>query len=177
MSNTCFEGSGSCINLSLPTFIINANFQMDLESKYENFGKTFENALNANAPKKTKFLHGNQKSHVDKSLRKAITKHSQLKNKENRTKQLQDITKYKKYQNLVVKLGREIKTQYYDNIQTSKYSKPFWDKCQPCFSNKHAHGDSEVILVEKENIITHKNEAVQKEPLLVNNNEIAKTPQ
>ena len=104
-------------------------------------------------------------------------KHSQLKNKENRTKQLQDITKYKKYQNLVVKLGREIKTQYYDNIQTSKYSKPFWDKCQSCFSNKHAHGDSEVILVEKENIITHKNEAVQKEPLLVNNNEIAKTPQ
>ena len=163
--------------LSLPTFIINANFQMDLESKYENFEKTFENALSANALKKTKFLHGNQKPQVDKNLCKAIMKHSQLKNKENRTKQLQDIIKYKKYQNLVVKLGREIKTQYYDNIQTSKYSNPFWDKCQPCFSNKHAHGDSEVILVEKENIITHKNEAVQKEPLLVNNNEIATTPQ
>ena len=61
------------------------------------------------------------------------------------------------------------------NIQTSKTSKPFWDKCKPYFSNKHAHGDSKIILIEKENIITNKNEVVQKETLLVNNDEIAKT--
>ena len=60
------------------------------------------------------------------------------------------------------------------NIQTSKTSKPFWDKCKPYFSNKHAHGDSKIILIEKENIITNKNK-VQKETLLVNNDEIAKT--
>ena len=105
-SNTCFKGSGSCIDLILTNrkycfkhtstfetglsdhhhliysmlkttfkkeeskqFIYrdyknfdNTNFQMDLESKlnncpkkYENFEKTFENVLNAHAPKKTKF--------------------------------------------------------------------------------------------------------------------------
>ena len=75
---------------------------------------------------------------------------------------------------MVVKLNRESKTQYFDNIQTSKHSKPFWDKCKPYFSNKHAHGDSKIILIEKENIITNKNEVVQKETLLVNNHEIAK---
>ena len=155
---------------------------MDLESKLNNcpkkygiFEKTFENVLNAHAPKKTKFLRGNQKPHVDKNLRKAIMKRSQLKNKANRTKNLEDITKYKKQRNLVVKLNRESKTQYFDNIQTTKNSKPFWDKCKPYFSNKHAHGDSKIILIEKENIITNKNEVVQKETLLVNNNEIANT--
>ena len=124
-SNTCFKGSGSCIDLILTnrkycfkhtstfeiglsdhhhliysiletTFkkeeskqfiyrdyknFVNTNFQMDLESKlnncpkkYENFQKTFENVLNAHAPKKTKFLRDNQKPHVDKNLRKAIMK-------------------------------------------------------------------------------------------------------
>ena len=155
---------------------------MDLESKLNNcpkkygiFEKTFENVLNAHAPKKIKFLRGNQKPHVDKNLRKAIMKRSQLKNKANRTKNLEDITKYKKQRNLVVKLNRESKTQYFDNIQTTKNSKPFWDKCKPYFSNKHAHGDSKIILIEKENIIINKNEVVRKETLLVNNDEIAKT--
>ena len=90
----------------------NTNFQMDLESKLNNcpkkygiFEKTFENVLNAHAPKKIKFLRGNQKPHVDKNLRKAIMKRSQLKNKANRTKNLEDITKYKKQRNLVVKLN------------------------------------------------------------------------
>ena len=75
----------------------------------------------------------------------------------------------------MVKLNRESKTQYFDNIQTTKNSKPFWDKCKPYFSNKHAHGDCKIVLIQKENIIINKNEAVRKETLLVNNNEIAKT--
>ena len=76
---------------------------------------------------------------------------------------------------MVVKLNRDSKTQYFDNIKTSKHSKPFWDKCKPYFSNNHAHGDSKIILIEKENIITNKNEVVQEEALLVNNDEVANT--
>ena len=47
-------------------------------------------------------LCSNQKPHVDKNLRKAIKKRSQLKNKENRTKLQDDIAKYKKQRNLEV---------------------------------------------------------------------------
>ena len=49
------------------------------------------------------------------------------------------------------------------------------DKCRPYFLNKHAHGDSKLILIEKEEIKTNANEIVEKETLLVNNDEIAKT--
>ena len=73
-------------------------------------------------------MRGNQKPHVDKNLCKAIVKRSRLKSKANRTKILEDIAKYKKQRNLGVKLNRESKTKHFDNIQTSKNSKPFWDK-------------------------------------------------
>ena len=102
-------------------------------------------------------------------------KRSALKRKASRTKQREDITKYKKQRNLVVKLNRETKLHYFNNLETSKNSKPFWDKCRPYFSNKHVHVDSKIILIEKKEITTNTNEIVQKETLLVNNDKIAKT--
>ena len=74
-------------------------------------------------------------------------KHSALKQKAIRTKQQKDITKYKKQRNLVVKLDRETKLHCFNNLETSKYLKPFWDKRRPYFSNKHVHGDSKIILI------------------------------
>ena len=71
--------------------------------------------------------------------------------------------------------NRETKLQYFNNLETSKNLKPFWDKCRPYFSNRHAHGDSKTILIEKEKITTNTNEIVEKETLLVNNDEIAMT--
>ena len=51
----------------------NTNFQIDFKSKFNNcpkkyeiFERTFENVLNAHAPKKNKLLRGNQKPHDDK---------------------------------------------------------------------------------------------------------------
>ena len=121
---------------------------MDLENKlgecpkhYENFEKTFLNVLDAHAPMKTKALSANQKSHVDRNLCKAIMKRSKLQD---------DIAKYKKQRNLVVKLNRDWKLCYFDNIEISEKSKPFWNECKPYFFNKHAHGDSKIILIEKE---------------------------
>ena len=53
---------------------------------------------------------------------------SALKRKASRTKQQEDIRKYKKERNLVVKLNRETKPHFFENLETSKKSKPFWDK-------------------------------------------------
>ena len=40
--------------------------------------------LNKHAPKKIKTFQGNQKSHINKTLRKAIMKRSQLKTKQSK---------------------------------------------------------------------------------------------
>ena len=56
-----------------------------------------------------------------------------------------------------------MKLHYFNNLETSKNSKPFWGKCRPYFSNKHAHGDSIPIPIEKEEITTNTNEIVEKE--------------
>ena len=52
--------------------------------------------LNKHAPKKSKLFRGNHKPHINKTLKKAIMKHSQSKNKVNKTKDPKDILKYKK---------------------------------------------------------------------------------
>ena len=203
-SNTCFKGSGSYINLILTNrkycFKHTSTFETGLSNhhhliysmsqttskkeeskhnncpkKYGNFEKTFENLLNAHGSNKTKFLGGNQKPHIDYKLRKAIMKPLLLKNKANKTKQLENITQYMKKRNLIVKLNRESKTQYFDNMQTYENSKHFWNKSKPYFSNKHAHGVSKIILIKNECIIGNKNEIVKKETLLVNNDTITET--
>ena len=93
---------------------------MDLQSKgeegpkvYQNFEETFVRVLDAYAPKKIEVLPD-----VDKNFRKAIMKLSALKQKASRTKQQEDITKYKKLRNLVVKLNRETKLHYFINLET-----------------------------------------------------------
>ena len=76
---------------------------------------------------------------------------------------------------MVVKLNRDSKLRYFDNIEILKNLKPFWNECKPYLSNKHAHGDSKIILIEKEKIINNSNEVIKKETLLVKNVEIGKT--
>ena len=74
---------------------------------YESFENVFVTLLEKKAPRKTKILRRNQKPHVNKNLRKAIMKRSELKSKANRTKRPNDISDYKKQRNLVVTLNRE----------------------------------------------------------------------
>ena len=52
-------------------------------------------------------------------------KRSALRRKASRTKPEEDITKCKKQRNLIVKINRERKLQYFNNLGPSKNSKPF----------------------------------------------------
>ena len=60
--------------------------------------------LDKHIPKKTKIFRGNRKPHINKTLRKAIMKRFQFKNKANKTKVNINkyILKFKKQRNYVV---------------------------------------------------------------------------
>ena len=72
--------------------------------------------LDKHAPKKTKIFRENHKPHINKTLRKAIMKRSQLKNEANKTKDPKDILKYKKQRNYVVKLNNQSKQEHFDSL-------------------------------------------------------------
>ena len=58
----------------------------DCGNSYDDFDHIFTSKLNKHAPKKKKWIKGNNKPHVSKALRTAIMKRSRLKNKSNKTK-------------------------------------------------------------------------------------------
>ena len=113
-------------------------------------------------PKQVKILRGNHKPHYNKNLRKAIIKKSRLKNKANRSKDPVDIANYKKQHNLVVLLNRQSESKYFNEVSNTKISRPFWETCKPYFSNKHARGDSKIMLIENDKMLL-KHEEVTKE--------------
>ena len=95
--------------------------------------------------KSQKNLRGNHKPHVSKTLRLSIIKC--LKNKAS------DKQNYTKQRNLVPKLNKQIKKEYFDNIEDNTDSKNFWNKCKPYFSDKFNAGDYKILLIENKEII------------------------
>ena len=122
---------------------------------YTNFETTFINALEANAPKKTKFIRGNNKPHVNKELQKAIMKRTNLKNIANESKREADIRIYKDQRNHVVSLNIKTKREYFKSIQstTIENGKKFWKTVKPLFSNTNAMGEK-ITLIEDDKILS-----------------------
>ena len=137
------------------------DFQSDLmlniregKKNYLEFEKNFVETLDKNAPKKTKIFRGNHTSYMNKILRKAVMKCSQLGNKANKMHDPKDISKYKKQRNCVVKLNNQSKQEYFDNFNPFLYSKPSWKSCKLYISNKHSFGGSKNAFNENGEIAT-----------------------
>ena len=102
---------------------------------------------------KRKILRGNYKPHVNKTLRSGIMKCTQLKIKAMKPKSKNDVIEYKKQHNLVVKLKKRCKKGFFDNLETKNKSKPFWSTSKPYFSNEHAKGYADILLIENNKIL------------------------
>ena len=124
---------------------------------YSDFEKKFIDTLDKHAPKKIKTFRGNQKPHINKSLRKAIMKRSQLTNKANKTRNAADVSNYKRQRNYVVKLNKQCKKDHFDRLNPEKDSKLFWKSCKPYFSNKHSFGESKIALSGNDEFLTENN--------------------
>ena len=115
---------------------------------FSSFENNFVNVLNQQAPKKSKVFRGNQKPHLNKSLRAVIMKCSRLKNKANKSQLPANLSKYKKQRNLVVKLNKKHKKEHFENLNVATNSKPFCDKCKLYFSNKYTKGGFKGTLMQ-----------------------------
>ena len=122
----------------------------DFTSLYTILTETLDN----HAPFKKRFLRGNNKPHVNKTLRKAIMKRSRLKNIYNKTRNEDDFKAYKKQRNFVVNLNQQSKKQFFSNIKTDKTKncKTFWTSCKPFFSNKCCSKET-ISLIENNAVI------------------------
>ena len=68
-----------------------------------------------------KMLRYNKNPFMNKSLRKAIMKRSKLKNEFNKNSSAEDWKSYKKQRNFCLKLLRQAKEKYFNNLSVSKY--------------------------------------------------------
>ena len=176
--NTCSSETGLSDHHHLIYFVMKTTFKSEEPKKliyrdYSNFSSEcfkddfmssicqekhdFIDTLNKHAPKKIKTFRGNQKRHINKTLRKAIMKRSQLKNKASKTRNATDILNYKKQRNYVLKLNNQCKKDHFDRLNPVKDSKPFWKSCEPYFSNEHSFGDSKIALSENGEFLTENN--------------------
>ena len=78
-------------------------------SEYGSLESIVVKALETNAPTKTRIVRANNKPHVTKELRRAMTRRSRLTKIANKSNREEDIRKYKNQRNLVVKLNLQAK--------------------------------------------------------------------
>ena len=99
---------------------------------------------------------------MNMELSKAIMKRSQLEIKYNKTKQEADRNAYKKQGNLCVKLRRKAVEQYFVNKCRSGMmsNKNFWKTVKPFISNKTNRNESDIILIENNNVIIDRKNVV-----------------
>ena len=139
------------------------NFRIDLarnlsNSKHENlddFKETFAKTLQKPAPYKLILVRGNNIPHVTKNLRKAMMKETRLKTIANRTGTDRDIRSYKSQRNLVVKMNRQVKREFYANLDPTEIgnSKKFWKTFKPIFTKGTVNANEKIVLVEDGHIL------------------------
>ena len=91
-----------------------------------------------------KILRYNNNPFMNKALRKAIMTRSRLKNKSNKNSSAKNWNSYKKQRNFCLKLLRQTKEKYYNNINIKKVSdnKTFWKSVKPLFSKKDLNSNN-----------------------------------
>ena len=53
----------------------------------------------------------------------------------------------------MTKLNKTSKLKYFNNLKLDKDNKSFWEKCKPCFTNKHSKTDTDITINEKRELL------------------------
>ena len=131
---------------------------------YDDFKEIFIKVLNLYAPMKKKIVRGNNASFMNKNLSKAFMHRSKLKNKYNENPTEPNKLLYKKQRNICVDLLKKEKNNYYNNLDLRIFddNEKYWHRIKPSFSDKQNLLQSNIIIVEKEIIISDKKQVAVK---------------
>ena len=115
------------------------------------------------APRKKKFIRGNQAPFWNRELSKEVMKRTRLRKKFLKYKTIEYQEEYNKQRNYCVSLLRKTKRSYYENLNERNVTdtKNFWKTVKPYISNKNI-SNSKITLVENDTILT-KDKKVAKE--------------
>ena len=116
-------------NLSL------GNLQSD---QFDKFKEIITNILDKHAPIKEKHVRSNQAAFINKDIRKAIMTRSRLLNRYRKNKLESSRLEYNKQRNRCVKMLRETKKEFYNNLEVKSVTdnRRFWKTIKPNFSDK-----------------------------------------
>ena len=173
--------------------LINALRNTHDDMNYDYFKSTFVAILNKHAPRKKKFVRGNNAPFMNKTLSQAFMHRSKLKNKYNKFPTKQNKISYSKQRNYCVSLLKKEKRKYYNNLNPKifKDNKTFWQRVKPLFSDKQKGIQSDIIIVENGVTTSEKTKVAEKlnnffveavdnlgiEPYLIQNNNVSKNTQ
>ena len=113
------------------------------------------NTLDIFAPRKKKYLRGNNMPFMNKNLINAHRKRTGLRNKFLKNRTESNRVSYDKQRNFCVSLLRKAKKDYYGNLNEKDaiYNKNFWKTVKPLFSDK-VKPSEKITLLHEDKIIT-----------------------
>ena len=129
---------------------------------YDQFEKKFMEVLEKHAPLKKKTLRANDAPYMTKTLRKAMMKRTELANKYNKSKNMQDYNNFRKHKNYVNRLYKKERKKYFNSLDINDVHnvKKFWKIWNPLISDK-CRTNNTITLVKGNNILSNQAEVAE----------------
>ena len=132
----------------------------DPNLSYGNLVNILKSIIDQHAPLKQKKLRGNEAPFMNKILRREIYTRSRLKNKLNKNPLEENKILYKNQRNKCVNLRKKAIKTYFKSITYSGImeNKNFWQTIKPFITNKSGLGNSHIMLLENNSLISDEKE-------------------
>ena len=119
------------------------------------FYKVCIEVLNQHAPRKKKYVRGNNKPFLNKALSKAIMQRTKLRNKSLKDPSAANKFSYSKQRNWCVLLLRKEKKKHFANLNEKDIAdnKKFWPTIKAFLSEKNKWNEK-ITLIENENLLS-----------------------
>ena len=131
----------------------------DWSKNPDKFFEICQTIFNTHAPKKKKYIRGNNKPFMTKTYSKAIMQRTRFRNKFLKNPNDQNKLLYNKQRNYWVSLLRKEKKEYFARLNEKDITdnRKFWHTVKPFLSDKVKPREA-IILVDDENIKSNENE-------------------